>query len=260
MAHLAIADLDVTLRGELPPDTRDNAVFRLGSVLRQSPEPVLYARVKITRHADPALARPVLVQINLDLNGRPVRVSADGATAGEAIGEAQAKLRRRLPKFARHWQARRGGMSGAAAHEWRHDFELTARPPYFPRPVAEREVRHRSFTLARETLDDAVAEMNQMDYDFHLFTEIGTGQDSVLYRSGPTGYRLAQLRPRPDRIAPHRAPVTVSERRAPRLTVSEAVERLNLLGTPFLFFRHAQSRRGCLLYHRHDGHYGLITG
>ena len=44
-----------------------------------------------------------------------------------------------------------------------------------------------------------------MGYDFHLFTEAGTGQDSVLYRSGPTGYRLAQLVPRRKRLGAARA-------------------------------------------------------
>ena len=29
----------------------------------------------------------------------------------------------------------------------------------------------------------------------HLFTEKGTNTDSVLYRAGPTGYRLAQVNP-----------------------------------------------------------------
>jgi hypothetical protein len=109
-------------------------------------------------------------------------------------------------------------------------------------------------------VDDAVAEMDRMDYDFHLFTEQGTGQDSVVYRAGPTGYRLARLRPGgTDRIAPHRTAVTVSERPVPRLAVPEAVRRLDLTGTPFLFFRGVDSGRGCLLYHRYDGHYGLIT-
>ncbi|MCQ4083887.1 sigma 54 modulation/S30EA ribosomal C-terminal domain-containing protein [Streptomyces sp. RB6PN25] len=49
-------------------------------------------------------------------------------------------------------------------------------------------VRHKSFSLARETPDEAAFEMEAMDYDFHLFTDLDTGRDSVIYRAGPTGY------------------------------------------------------------------------
>ena len=34
--------------------------------------------------------------------------------------------------------------------------------------------------------------MDLLDYDFHLFTEKGTGSAGVLYRGGATGYRLAR--------------------------------------------------------------------
>ena len=53
--------------------------------------------------------------------------------------------------------------------------------------------RRKSFTLHRRSIDDAARDLDLLDYDFYLFTESGTGQDSVLYRAGATGYRLAQL-------------------------------------------------------------------
>lgn len=43
-------------------------------------------------------------------------------------------------------------------------------------------------------------------YDFHLFTERGTRQDSVLH-AGPEGYRLAQVAPNPGALAPHALPL-----------------------------------------------------
>ncbi|GAB2794459.1 sigma 54 modulation/S30EA ribosomal C-terminal domain-containing protein [Amycolatopsis magusensis] len=36
------------------------------------------------------------------------------------------------------------------------------------------------------------------------------------------------------------------------------MDRLNLIGQPFQFL-HAERGRGSVLYHRYDGHYGLIT-
>ena len=39
----------------------------------------------------------------------------------------------------------------------------------------------------------------------------------------------------------------------------EAIARLEALGQPFLFFVNSQTNRGNLIYHRCNGHYGLIT-
>ena len=107
------------------------------------------------------------------------------------------------------------------------------------------------------TPEEAVAELDVLDYDFHLFTERSTGQDSVLYRLGDR-YRLAQARPEPDRIGPLPASVTLSEHPAPVLTLAEAIRRLEWLGQPFVFFVDPDTGRAGLLYHRYDGHYGLV--
>src|SRR6266540_4623054 len=98
-----------------------------------------------------------------------------------------------------------------------------------PRPPEDRRIiRHKAFTLARCTLDEAAGELEDLDYDFHLFTECGTGQDSVLYRAGPAGHRLAQVDPDRHHLAPHTLPLTVSDLGAPLLSMAEAVDRLNL--------------------------------
>ena len=111
--------------------------------------------------------------------------------------------------------------------------------------------------MAPCTVDEAALEMDLLDYDFHLFTEKGTGTASVLYRAGPTGYRLAPVAPAPaDQLSPFELPVTISPQPARCLTVEQATERL---GLPFLFFIDAAQGRASVLYHRCDGHYGLIT-
>lgn len=118
-------------------------------------------------------------------------------------------------------------------------------------------VRHKSCTLGRETPDEAAAEAELLDYDFHLFTEKSTGEDSVIYRTAD-GYRLALAHRRTRRLGPVGPSVTVSEMLAPRLPVAEAAARLEAEGQPFLFFVNAETGRGNLIYHRYDGHYGLI--
>ncbi|TNC20467.1 ribosome hibernation promotion factor [Amycolatopsis alkalitolerans] len=261
MTSFAATDIRATTDGRLPPGTAAYAQEKIAATLHLAHRPVLSARVRVTRHGDPAVPNPVVAQVNLDVSGRLVRVQAEGDNAHEAIDLAQARLRRRLERIAQHWEARRGGMPSGEPHEWRHESEPAHRHRWYPRPAPEREiVRHKSFALARCTVDEAARDMGLLDYDFYLFTEAGTGRDSVLYRAGATGYRLAQLTPPgPHELAPCGLPLTISDQPAPELTTDEAANRLGMLGLPFLFFLDAERGRGAVIYHRYDGHYGLIT-
>lgn len=251
-------DVVVTLRGQLP-GADDYAVRRVEEVLRFAPEPVLAARVKLTRHGDPAVERPVVAQANIDLRGRLVRAEASGVSVTEAVDLLHDRLRRRLEKSARHWEAQRG--HHPHGDSWRHGAEPTRRAAVYPRPAEDREiVRHKAFSLPRVSVAEAAAEMDELDYDFHLFTEVSSGQDSVLYRTAD-GLRLGQVDgPAPGFTAD--VPVSVSPHPAAELTTAEAVERLSLSGLPFVFFRDATAdgeHRGRLVYQRYDGHFGLIT-
>lgn len=256
----AIIDVRVTTHGELP-GAEEYARTKIGELGHLVHEPVLDAHVRLSEHGDPAVARRVIAQANLDVNGRLVRAQVEGVTAQEAIDRLEARLRRRLERSAENWEAKRGGMPKAGAHEWRHQSEPDHRPSYFPRPESERRiVRHKSYGVPICSVDDAASEMELLDYDFHLFTEEGTRQDSVLYHNGPTEYRLALVDPESSgKLAPFETPLTISSQPAPRLTVEQAVERIGLLGLPFLFFVDTARERGRVLYHRYDGHYGLIT-
>ena len=260
----ATTPVQVQVSGELPPDTAGYAQRRLQELIAASRFPVLHARIRVTRFPDPALPRPVVAQANLDVDGRFVRAQLDAPTAREAVDLLHDRLRHRLQRALQrtegNWEDRRARHSSREEHEWRHGDEPTHRPTHFPRPPEEREIiRHKTVTPARCGLDEAAADMADMGYDFHLFTEAGTGQDSVLYRSGPTGYRLAQVVPPPDAaLAPHSLLVTVSDQPAPRYSVGEAADRMAVWDQPFLFFVNTERDRGTLLYHRYDGHYGLI--
>ncbi|OBI33701.1 integrase [Mycobacterium sp. E1386] len=254
----AAFDVQITTHGQLP-DAEEYARTKIGELGRLTHEPVLHAHVRLAEHGDPAVARRVIAQANLDVNGRPVRAQVEGTTAREAIDRLEARLRRQLERAAEHWEAKRGGVP--RPQEWRHETEPNHRPKYFPRPESERRImRHKSYSLPTCTVEEAALEMEQLDYDFHLFTEEGTRQDSVLYREGPTEYRLAQVNPgSADELAPFEMPLTISPQPAPRLDVQQAIERIGLLGLPFLFFVDTARDRGSVLYHRYDGHYGLIA-
>lgn len=259
------APVHVQVTGATTPGIAAYAERRLQEAVADSRFPVLHARVRITRQPDPAVDRPVVAQANLDLNGRFLRVQQRAPSAREAVDLMRERLRHRLRHVEERtqgtWEDRRGRAPVRADHEWRHGQEPAHRPPYFPRPPEEREVVRRKAVVLRPCgLDEAAADLEDMGYDFHLFTEAGTGQDSVLYRSGPTGYRVAQVDPQPDaRLAPHALLATVSDLPAPRLSVAEATERMAVWDRPFLFFVDPERGRGALLYHRYDGHYGLVS-
>ena len=246
-------------RGAVPKGAVSFAVHRVGSLLRITPEPVLFARVTLTMSADPAVRYPAVAEVNVDLNGRLIRAQAAGETMHEAVQHAGDRLRIRLERAARHWEALRGGRPANRPGEWRHTSVPAQRPPYFPRPAAQRTVaRHKSYTLGRKTLDEAAAEARQLGYDFHLFAEKATGQDSVIYRT-PDGYLVALAHQPSGEVGGRDPSIAVSPMPAPRLQVTQAAGWLETAGQPFLFFVNAETGRGNVIYHRYDGDYGLIV-
>jgi ribosome-associated translation inhibitor RaiA len=244
-------EIDVTTR-DVSPDAEEYARAKISKLARHIRRPVLHARVRVTAHRDPAVEEPVTAQANLDIDGRLVRVQVHGASAHEAIDQLEARLRRRLERLAK-------------LHEfhaaWKHDSGPAQRRRFFSRPADERRiVRRKSFAMKPCTVDEAITEMELLDYDFHLFTESGTNSACVLYRGGPSGYRLALVSPALiGELSPFEGPVVISPQPAPCLTEAGAAERLRLLDMPFLFYIDAAQGRASVLYNRYDGHYGLIT-
>jgi hypothetical protein len=194
------------------------------------------------------------------VNGRQLRAQVAAGTMYEAVDLLQARLRERHSRLARYRVARHRGTASAVA-EWRHGDEAAYRPEFVPRPTSEPTiVRRKSFALARESAADAVIEMEAMGYDYHLFVDAETGQDSLVERTEPTGYRLTRAdsatspttSPAPDAL-------TISQHPVPMLSETEAADRLELTGSRFVFFVDKATGRGSVLYHRYDGQYGLIT-
>ncbi|PXY19017.1 HPF/RaiA family ribosome-associated protein [Prauserella muralis] len=118
--------VQVHLHGRLP-GAGDYAAERVRAALHYAPEPVHAARVSLTRHEDPAVKRKVEVHATVDLRGRIVTAQADGENARQAVDLAHDRLRRRLEKAARDWEAIRGRQSQPGS--WRHG---DARQPLTP--------------------------------------------------------------------------------------------------------------------------------
>jgi len=257
---LAPAQVRVSVSGDVPSGTAEYAQAKIATAAGHVREPVLHARARITANPNPAAQRPVVAEVNLDLNGTPVRAQVNAPTAREAIDLLEARLRRRLDRLSRRRDAKRSRTPASEPDQWRQEAEHANQPTYSQQEPGERRIiRHKSFTAAPATIDDAASEMDAMDYEFHLFTEVGSGQDSVIYRAGPTGLQVAQVNPAPAALNSFSVPATISTQPAPLLSVDEAADQLGLRGLPFLFYLDAEHARGCVLYRRYDGHYGLIS-
>ncbi|MGW4806712.1 ribosome hibernation promotion factor [Kitasatospora sp. NPDC004272] len=254
------AEVLVETRGAVSAGAPQYAREKVGAVLERLAEPVLAVRVRLVQEANRAVARPSLAQVVVDLNGRPVRAHVAAATAREAVDLLQDRLVSRLARLRRHPQHLREPLGRPVGGGAEHRPERRVRPP-----EERRVVRHKSYGLARCTPLAAVHELEAMDYDFHLFTDAASGRESVVYRGTAGGYRLASAGapplPVPGLVASRLGvPGLVASRLGvPVLSPELARERLDLTGLPFVFFTDAATGRGNVLYHRYDGHYGLIT-
>ena len=253
------ATVRVQTNGRVPHGTAELAEAKIGSLIRVAAEPISPTRATVVVCADPAVARPAVAQATIDLNGRVVRAQAAAQTVHAAIEQMACRLQVRLCRAAPDCTAQRGTIPAAGPGLWRHQSIPAARPLYFPQAGGQRAViSHASYAARPQTPGEAAAELVLLDYDFHLFTERSTRQDSVICRT-PGGYRLAMADPEPSLLSPLPHSVTVSPLPAPRLTVREATQRLDAAGQPFTFFVDAETGRGNLVYHRYDGHYGLVV-
>jgi ribosome-associated translation inhibitor RaiA len=246
--------------GEVPEEARRYARKRLGSVIERIPEPVLFARVKLTQAPDPAVERSAIAQVTVDVNGEIVRARRCAHDMREAIDLLQARLRDKLDHRAQHRHASRRRPASSPPGQWRHGDAPSDRPPYFDRPADERElVRHKSFATSAVTPDEAAFDMDQLDFDFYLFQEEPSGGDALLERLSDGSYRLTRVPSPPIETGRTAVDLAVSEHPAPVLEVDEAIERISAGGERFVFFENAASRRGNVIYRRYDGHYGLLA-
>jgi hypothetical protein len=236
------------------------AVERVEAVLDRIEAPVLFARLKLGRTGDPARPRPAMAQVALDIDGELVRAHVAGATMREAVDALQRRLLDKLEQRAQHRHDLRTRTGRPSPGEWRHGDLPTERADHFDRPPDEREVvRHKAFALDELTVDEAAFDMAQLDYDFHLFRDLASGQDALLERTGDGTLRLTRLEPTDVEAGPTAVDLTVADTHPPTLTVAEATDRLDAGGERFVFFANAATGRGNVLYLRYDGHYGLLT-
>ena len=253
-------EIGVFARGDVSDEEIEYARDRLRTVLSKIGEPVLLARAKLTLASDPARARPAIAQALLDVNGDLVRAHVAAETPHVAADLLQRRLRDKLEHRSQRRRALRKRRGIPDLGGWRHGDLPAHRPDYYDRPVAERQlVRKKTYAIDELTPDEAVFEMEQLDYDFHLFRDLTSGQDALIERDGESSYRLTLLHATDAELGPTDARVVLSPDAVPALNVEEAINRLEATGQRFLFYASMTDHRGNVVYHRYDGHYGLLA-
>jgi ribosome-associated translation inhibitor RaiA len=246
--------VQVRVVGAVPAELPDLARRKVETALRHVGEPVLAARVLLAIAPDPAVARPAIASGTVSVNGRIVRAEVVADTMRNAIDQLACRLRVRLERAA-------PGQRDYGPDKRRH------RPGRVAAKAAAGErsvIREASVAGAPKTPATAARELGLLGCDFYLFTDELSGQDSVIYRTAD-GYKIDSVRPFGVVSAVPTADVTpasrisISEHAAPRLSVADAISRLEYLGESFVFFADAATGRGSVLYRRIDGRYGLVV-
>ncbi|MFD6357036.1 sigma 54 modulation/S30EA ribosomal C-terminal domain-containing protein [Nocardia tengchongensis] len=191
---------------------------------------------------------PILVQVNTQPAGTSIRVQTLTHGRGDAL-PVLVRLERQLRTVRKAWSPR--------------PWPDPTRPPLdAPGPG----ILLRRKTVAVQAIDPLTAAvvMDVMDYDVHLFTDVETGEDAIVYRAQPSGLRLARQHcVHPPRTAVVAAatpvPLITCPRPAPVLTEHEAADRVREHGLPFAFYTDFDTGRGHLVYRRYDSGLGLIT-
>jgi hypothetical protein len=165
------------------------------------------------------------------------------------------RIERRIVDLVNRWDDRSRWLHETPHGQWRRGAVPTDRPEHFPRPVDEREVvRRKTFAVAPTTAQEAIYDMEALEHDFHLFTDVATGSPALVHLRSDGSYGVAGLGDDavgPDTMTPEPAPPTLDE--------VTARQRLDYSGEPFVFYIDEATGKGSVVYLRYDGHYGVIT-
>jgi ribosome-associated translation inhibitor RaiA len=245
----------VVVRGDVPDELVEYARDKLLAVLARTSIPVLAADVRLVHHPDPARERPHHAEMSVDLDGIPVRAHRNAPTMTEAIDRAETRLRRRIEDVSERQRSRWKRHRDAQSRH--HDGLRTDRPHCAPRIPDERELlRRKTFALLRESIEEALVDLESLDHDFFLFVHDETDAEAVVYRVGD-GLGLMQRVPTPETIKQIDIPLELGPQPS-TTTLDNALTCLDEHDLPFEFFVDEASGRGMVAYRRYDGHCGLI--
>ena len=249
--------VDVTASPDVPREKAAAARTRMASLERYAGDPLTGARVTLRRGSNRS-KRSFVADASVVFGGRVLASHAAGVTPDQAVDEVVDRLRRQLRRVADAEVARRN--EPAVIQKALADLEpdRAHRPEARLKPPEEREIVHRrTYAPGPEATLDAVADLLDLDEEFHLFVHVRTGEDVVVYRRDDG--RIGLLHPQGSALADENDVVVPEPSRySGPLTVQAARTEMDELDHRFLYFIDADDARGKVIYLRHDGDYGLV--
>jgi ribosome-associated translation inhibitor RaiA len=251
--------VDVTAAQTVPRQDLEGARTTIGSLDRYiGHPPTASPRLTLRREGSRKARRRYVADASLLFDGRLLAAHAAASTAREAADEVADRLRRQVRRVVDADVALRNdprviedGLDAleAARQNW---------PEARLKPPEEREIVHRrTYADHPEATLEAIADMLDVDEEFHLFWHVRTGEDVVVYRRDDG--RIGLIHPRGSILADENDIVFPQPSRYTEpLTLDTARAEMDLLDHRFLYFVDAQDGRGKVLYLRHDGDYGLV--
>jgi ribosome-associated translation inhibitor RaiA len=257
MAARSTMDVEVTASHGVSRTEAEQARSRFESLGRYAGHDLTAGRLTL-RHVGAPADNSHLADASVLFDGRLLAAHAAGPSAAAAAEAVVERLRRQLRRTAENEVGRREErdeiLNALAALELRGEHRPRARL----KPPEEREIVHRrTYAPGPEPTLSAVADMLDLDEEFHLFVHARTGEDVVVYRRDDG--RIGLIHPRGSELADE-DDILVPEpnRYSEPLTLATARAEMDELNHRFLYFIDADGGRGKVLYLRHDGDYGLI--
>jgi ribosome-associated translation inhibitor RaiA len=256
---MATIDIEVTASKDIPPSEVQAARERLAKLERYTDLPILAARLTL-RHPQTHTSRMQYVaDASMVVDGRLIAAHATGRSPTAAADEVADRLRRQLTRISDADVALRNEprVIRKALEDLEHDRDHRPEARLKP-PEARQIVRRRTYAEEPEPTYTAIADMLDLDEEFHLFRHARTGEDVVVYRRDDG--RIGLIHPPGSALADESDDVVVAEpsRYSEPLSLDTARAEMDMLDHRFLYFIDAADGRGKVLYLRHDGDYGLV--
>jgi ribosome-associated translation inhibitor RaiA len=248
----------VTATEDIPADQVEAARARLDALERYTDDPPVAARLTL-RHARANIKDSrYIAHASVLFEGRLLAAHAGGRDPVEAADAVTERLRRQLRRVVDADVALRNEprVIRAALEDLALDRERL--PQARLKAPEEREIVHRrTYAEQPESTLTAIADMLDLDEEFHLFKHVFTGEDVVVHRRDDGAIGL--LHPPGSALADENDVVVPEPSRySGPLTLEQARSEMNFLNHRFLYFQDADDDRGRVLYLRHDGDYGLV--
>jgi ribosome-associated translation inhibitor RaiA len=253
-----IDTVDVTIELDMPSKDVEAVRERLASLDRYTDETIVGARLTL-REGPGRSKNRFVTDASVLFEGRVLAAHTAGPSPLEATDAAVERLRRQLRRVVGAEVAQRNEpdeiRKGLAAVE----LARAHRPEGRLKPPEERAIlRLRTYADHPEATLEAIADMLDLDEEFHLFKHVRTGEDVVVYRRDDG--RIGLMHPPGSVLADETDEIVVAEpsRYSQPLALEAARGEMDIVNHRFLYFVDAADGRGKVLYLRHDGDYGIV--